>query len=63
MFGMFDTQIRRDVILAVEYKGANQWTATRDDRLIGGLWEELSDGRCRFVMTTEKDWSRIDAKL
>ena len=51
------------VNLAVEYKGANQWTATEDDRLIGGLWEELSDGRCRFVMATEKDWSRIDAKL
>ena len=44
-------------------QGDNQWTATEDDRLIGGLWEELSDGRCRFVMTTEKDWSRIDAKL
>lgn len=49
--------------LAVEYKGANQRAAIEDDRLIGGLWEELSDGRCRFVMTTEKDWSRIDAKL
>lgn len=49
--------------LAVEYKGANQWAATEDDRLIGGLWEELSGRRCRFVMTTEKDWSRIDAEF
>ena len=59
----FLCQLSDGVNLAVEYKGANQWAATEDDRLIGGLWEELSDGRCRFVMTTEKDWSRIDAKL
>lgn len=59
----FLCQLSDGVNLAVEYKGANQWTATEDDRLIGGLWEELSGGRCRFVMTTEKDWSRIDAKL
>ncbi len=59
----FLCQLSGGVILAVEYKGANQWAATEDDRLIGGLWEELSGGRCRFVMTTEKDWSRIDARL
>ena len=59
----FLCQLSGGVNLAVEYKGANQWTATEDDRLIGGLWEELSGGRCRFVMTTEKDWSRIGAKL
>ena len=59
----FLCQLPGGVILAVEYKGANHGRATEDDRLIGGLWEELSSGRCRFVMTTEKDWSRIDAKL
>lgn len=59
----FLCQLPGGVNLAVEYKGANQWTATEDDRLIGGLWEELSGGRCRFVMTTDKDWSQIDAKL
>ena len=40
------------VILAVEYKGADRWAGAEDDRLIGGLWEELSGGRCRFVMIT-----------
>ncbi|MBI2313470.1 MAG: DEAD/DEAH box helicase family protein [Betaproteobacteria bacterium] len=51
------------VVLAVEYKGADRWKDAEDDRLIGGLWAELSDARCRFVMVTEKKWELIDAKL
>lgn len=50
-------------ILAVEYKGANLWKNAEDDRLIGGLWAELSAGLCRFVMTTNRDWSRVEAQL
>jgi type III restriction enzyme len=39
-------------------------TATPDvDRLIGGLWAALSEGRCRFVMVREKCWEAIDALL
>ncbi|MDR2164069.1 MAG: hypothetical protein LBO79_00175 [Zoogloeaceae bacterium] len=41
-------------VLAVEYKGADRWGNAEDDRLIGGLWASLSDGRCHFVMVTEK---------
>jgi type III restriction enzyme len=52
-----------NVALAVEYKGADRWTGAEDDRLIGGLWAELSGGRCRFVMVTEKDWDPIDVQL
>lgn len=51
------------VILAVEYKGANGWAAAEDDRLIGGLWAELSDGRCRFVMVTNKAWETVKNSL
>jgi type III restriction enzyme len=47
-------------VLAVEYKGADRWTAAEDDRLIGGLWAvgcglwaSMSDGRCRFVMVKD----------
>lgn len=36
---------------------------TEDDRLIGGLWEELSGGRCRFVMVKDKNWTLIADKL
>jgi type III restriction enzyme len=50
-------------ILAVEYKGADRWVAAEDDRLIGGLWAELSGGRCRFAMVTDKQWESIHSKL
>ncbi|MEI6302523.1 MAG: DEAD/DEAH box helicase family protein [Betaproteobacteria bacterium] len=49
--------------LIVEYKGANGWAAAEEDRVIGGLWETLSGGKCRFVMATDKKWAAIEAKL
>jgi type III restriction enzyme len=50
-------------ILAVEYKGADRWAAVEDDRLIGGLWANLSEGRCRFVMVKDKRWESIEKML
>ncbi|GAB4398993.1 MAG: hypothetical protein OHK0048_11680 [Rhodoferax sp.] len=50
-------------ILAVEYKGADRWNGAEDDRLIGGLWANLSQGRCRFVMVKDKRWDWIEARL
>jgi type III restriction enzyme len=50
-------------ILAVEYKGADRWAGAEDDRLIGGLWANLSEGRCRFVMVKDKRWEWIEQKL
>ncbi len=50
-------------ILAVEYKGANGWLNADDDRVIGGLWANLSEGRCRFVMTKDKRWDWIEERL
>ena len=50
-------------ILAVEYKGANRWNEAEDDRLIGGLWANLSEGRCRFVMIKDKRWDWVEEKL
>ncbi|GMV31546.1 MAG: hypothetical protein AMXMBFR59_36710 [Rhodanobacteraceae bacterium] len=50
-------------ILAVEYKGADRWASAEDDRLIGGLWANLSEGRCRFVMVKDKRWESIEEKL
>ena len=47
-------------ILAVEYKGADRWAGAEDDRLIGGLWANLSEGRCRFVMVKNKRWESIE---
>lgn len=49
--------------LVVEYKGANGWTDAADDRLIGGLWAQLSDGTCQFIMIKDKQWFLLDALL
>ncbi|MDD3329481.1 MAG: DEAD/DEAH box helicase family protein [Zoogloea sp.] len=49
--------------LAVEYKGADRWSMAEDDRLVGGVWANLSEGRCRFVMVKEKRWDWIEALL
>ncbi len=50
-------------VLAIEYKGADRWAGAEDDRLIGGLWANLSEGRCRFVMVKDKRWESIEEKL
>ena len=50
-------------LLAVEYKGADRWNDAEDDRLIGGLWESMSNGRCRFLMVRDKDWSAIEVRI
>ncbi|MDP3838379.1 MAG: DEAD/DEAH box helicase family protein [Methylococcales bacterium] len=52
-----------DSILIVEYKGRNGWNDAEDDRLIGGLWASLSNGRCQFVMVTDKQWRVIDERI
>jgi type III restriction enzyme len=52
-----------NVILVVEYKGANHWNNAEDDRLIGGLWAALSNGKCRFVMVKDKHWDWIEPEL
>lgn len=50
-------------VLVVEYKGADRWNAAKDDRDIGQLWAELSDGRARFVMVKERRWEQIEGQF
>jgi type III restriction enzyme len=59
----FLCRLPNDVIFAVEYKGSDRWGDAEDDRLIGGLWAELSGGCCRFVMVKDKNWDLIERKL
>lgn len=59
----FICQLNSGAVLSVENKGANMWKDAEDDRLIGGLWEAMSGGRCRFVMVKDKRWDWIEAKL
>jgi type III restriction enzyme len=41
------------------HKGTDRYAAAKVDRDIGGLWAELSDGKCRFVMVTDKKWEAL----
>lgn len=50
-------------IMVVEYKGADRYAAAKVDRDIGDLWAEMSHGRCRFAMATDKKWSVIEEQL
>ncbi|MGZ8256482.1 MAG: hypothetical protein ACXW1C_01620, partial [Gallionella sp.] len=59
----FICQLKNGKILVVEYKGGNAWSDAADDRMIGGLWAELSGGRCHFVMLKNKEWAAIDAEV
>jgi type III restriction enzyme len=58
-----ETDGKSGPVLAVEYKGGDRWNDAKDDRLVGGLWQNLSEGRCRFVMISEKQWDRIEPLL
>jgi hypothetical protein len=49
-----DANGQAGVVIALEYKGADRWGNADDYHLIGSLWVNLSDGRFRFVMVTEK---------
>ena len=62
-FPDFVCKLTDDTIIVVEYKGADRWSDARDDREIGALWAELSNGRCKFVMVTEKRWDQIESLL
>ena len=59
----FICKLPDDSILIVEYKGKNGWKDAEPDRLIGSLWAELSDGKCQFIMITEKRWDLLDALI
>lgn len=50
-------------VLIIEYKGGNGWANAEDDRLIGGLWAKLSQGRCNFVMVKDKNWDEIECLI
>lgn len=58
-----DIDGRPGPVLIVEYKGADRWKEASDDRVIGGLWANLSQGRCRFVMVKNKRWDWIEEQL
>ena len=51
--------------LVVEYKGADRWSNddSKEKRMIGQRYEELSNGKCLFIMPNGPDWNAILAKI
>jgi type III restriction enzyme len=51
--------------LAVEYKGEHLWSTddSKEKRIIGDLWEKLSNGKCLFIMPKGKDFAAIREKI
>ena len=47
--------------LVVEYKGAHLYDSeeSREKRIVGELWQELSGGRCLFAMPTRRKYEKI----
>jgi type III restriction enzyme len=50
-------------VAVVEYKGADRWQAANQDRLIGNLWADRSNGQCIFVMLTNREFGAIDRAI
>ncbi len=61
----FICKLRDGRVLAVEYKGKYIYDGSdaQEKRVIGGIWEERSKGRCLFAMPTDRDFSVIVKKV
>lgn len=58
----YQPQVLESVVLTGDHPQAN--VPSRDyDGQTGGLWANLSDERCRFVMVKDKRWDWIEALL
>jgi len=49
--------------LVVEYKGGHLYTDAEEKRTVGELWERRSEGRCLFIMPTNREYGVIQAKI
>lgn len=61
----FVCELTNGKYLVIEYKGADRWSNddSKEKRVIGNKWEELSKDKCLFLMPNGKDWNSILAKL
>jgi type III restriction enzyme len=50
-------------IAVIEYKGEDRWKDADQDRVIGNLWADRSNGRCLFVMVTNRQFGMIDRAI
>lgn len=61
----FVCELTNGKFLVVEYKGEHLWSNedSREKKMIGEKWAELSNGKCLFAMPNGPDWNSILAKL
>jgi len=61
----FICKLPDDSTLIVEYKGGDKWDIpkVKEDRLLGELWANLSNGQCKFAMIKNRDWASLDSYL
>ena len=61
----FICKLPDETILIVEYKGADKWDTpkVKEDRMLGQLWANMSNGKCKFIMLKDRDWNSIDGCL
>ena len=56
----FVCKLKDGRVLVVEYKGSHLWNdESKEKKALGELWAERSDGKCLFVMPTDKDYEAI----
>ena len=53
----FVVKLNSGIMVAIEYKGAHLMTTddSKEKNMVGQLWAEKSNGRCRFIMATQCD--------
>ena len=58
----FICKLKDGRILVVEYKGSHIYIDAEEKRIIRELWEKCSNGRCLFVMPTNREYGGLRAK-
>jgi len=61
----FICELTNGKFLVVEFKGEHLWSNddSKEKRMIGEKWAELSKGKCLFIMPNGPDWNAILAQL
>jgi type III restriction enzyme len=49
--------------LVVEYKGGHLYTDAEEKRQVGELWEKRSNGKCLFIMPTDRRYDAVLVKI
>jgi len=61
----FVVKLKDDTVAAIEYKGAHLISTddAKEKDMVGRLWAEKSQGRCRFLMATKRDEKGRDLSM